>query len=315
MADRFVGTLFGQGVGDALGLGTEFMSKDDVAWYYPDGLTSYEQIIQDAHRKRWKPGSWTDDTDQMTMVLDSFLETGRVDIQDIARRFWNWAFVAGGEGIGNTTYTVFSHPGFIEDPHTAARVVWENSGRHLAPNGGVMRTSVVGLWDLDDSEKVAANAEAVCKITHADPRCIGSCVVVSLVVNWLVKGRTPGDDFFEQLVDIGRRYDERIEPFLRMALDADRVEVLDLASSNATGYTLKTLAAGIWALCHAPSFEKGLTAIIHEGGDADTNGAVAGALLGARFGMESIPAQWIEGLTWYRYMNRVSQELLARARP
>ncbi len=36
--------------------------------------------------------------------------------------------------------------------------------------------------------------------------------------------------------------------------------------------------------------------IIHEGGDADTNAAVAGALLGAKFGYSNIPQRWLEGL-------------------
>ncbi len=33
-----------------------------------------------------------------------------------------------------------------------------------------------------------------------------------------------------------------------------------------------------------------------EGGDADTNAAVAGALLGARFGVKDIPLEWLESL-------------------
>ena len=36
--------------------------------------------------------------------------------------------------------------------------------------------------------------------------------------------------------------------------------------------------------------------MIHEGGDADTNGCVTGALPGARFGFEQIPPRWIDGL-------------------
>jgi ADP-ribosylglycohydrolase len=37
-------------------------------------------------------------------------------------------------------------------------------------------------------------------------------------------------------------------------------------------------------------------AIINEGGDADTNGCVAGALLGAKFGFDSIPEHLVAGL-------------------
>ena len=35
--ERFLGTIFGQAVGDALGLSTEFMSKQEVDRFYPNG--------------------------------------------------------------------------------------------------------------------------------------------------------------------------------------------------------------------------------------------------------------------------------------
>ena len=36
--ERFLGTIFGQAVGDALGLSTEFMSKQEVDRFYPNGI-------------------------------------------------------------------------------------------------------------------------------------------------------------------------------------------------------------------------------------------------------------------------------------
>ena len=50
--------------------------------------------------------------------------------------------------------------------------IWENSGRYLAPNGAVMRTSVLGIHDFKTPEKVVDNAINVCKCTHADPRFV-----------------------------------------------------------------------------------------------------------------------------------------------
>ena len=36
--DRFKGVLYGQAIGDALGLGTEGMTDEDMAWKYPTGI-------------------------------------------------------------------------------------------------------------------------------------------------------------------------------------------------------------------------------------------------------------------------------------
>ena len=44
--DKMLGCLYGQAIGDALGLGTEFLNEDEVMKHYPNGLSRYEDIIQ-----------------------------------------------------------------------------------------------------------------------------------------------------------------------------------------------------------------------------------------------------------------------------
>ena len=68
--DRFRGCIYGQAIGDALGLGTEFMTDETIAWKYPHGLQHNKQIYQDKHRKRWEIGDWTDDTDMMLCIAE-----------------------------------------------------------------------------------------------------------------------------------------------------------------------------------------------------------------------------------------------------
>jgi ADP-ribosylglycohydrolase len=71
------------------------------------------------------------------------------------------------------------------------------------------------------------------------------------------------------------------------------------------GYTLKTLAAGLWAYWNAPSFEEGLLSVVRAGGDADTNAAVACAILGAKFGFSAIPQEYIDGLIYKEQLDEV----------
>ena len=71
------------------------------------------------------------------------------------------------------------------------------------------------------------------------------------------------------------------------------------------GYTLKTLAAGLWAYWNAPSFEEGLLSVVRAGGDADTNAAVACAILGAKFGFNTIPQEYIDGLIYKEQLDEV----------
>jgi ADP-ribosyl-[dinitrogen reductase] hydrolase len=62
------------------------------------------------------------------------------------------------------------------------------------------------------------------------------------------------------------------------------------------GFALFTAGIGLQTAADAPGFEEGLRRVVALGGDTDTNAAVAGALLGARYGREALPSPWLETL-------------------
>lgn len=286
--DKIRGVIFGQAIGDALGLGTEYMTKKEVNRYYPNGLAYYDQIIQDYHRKRWAKGAWTDDTDMMLCLANAIIKDKDIKLSTIAQNFKEW-FNGEPLGIGNNTFKVLSFKDYTDNPQKGAEIIWNLSGKKSAANGAVMRTSVVGLWN-NDTEKYATE---ICKLTHYDPRCVGSCAIITLLINNLVYNNQMLS--LEQIIEIGERYDSRIREYLEQASQCERIEDLVLDDSS-MGYTLKTLAAAIWCLFHCSSFEEGLLAVVNAGGDADTNAAVACSLLGARYGMSTIPQKYIDGL-------------------
>jgi len=121
------------------------------------GPSSYSEIAQDFHRMRWNPGDWTDDTDQMLLILQMIVENdGKVDRVDFAKRLYHWMQHGyeelgdiGGMGIGMTVHRTLCHNLFLKDPHAAAKHVWENSGRYLAANGAIMRTSILGILNFN----------------------------------------------------------------------------------------------------------------------------------------------------------------------
>jgi ADP-ribosylglycohydrolase len=179
-----------------------------------------------------------------------------------------------------------------------------------------MRTSVLGVWEYRDAEKVRNNADVVCRMTHADPRCVGSCVAVCLGIRALLLGETDTDRLLDDLAAAVAAYHPEMKwAFLQArepSLDGlDLDEGMNPGEENRLGYTLKTLGAALWALRHARTFEAGVTAIIHEAGDADTNAAVAGALLGARFGLGGIPAAWVRELVHHPALEERIERLLA----
>jgi ADP-ribosylglycohydrolase len=173
IVDKIKGTIFGQAIGDALGLGTEFMDSAEIAQKYPNGIRDYIDIYQDSHRRRLLVGEWTDDTDMMLCIANAIIDDEAVNLTHIARNFKEWAE---GEpmGIGLNTYKVLKIGDYVDKPLDVAKLIWTMSRKESAANGGVMRTSIVGLLP-NDIEKHAAD---ICRLTHYDPRCVCSCVIV-----------------------------------------------------------------------------------------------------------------------------------------
>lgn len=98
---------------------------------------------------------------------------------------------------------------------------------------------------------------------------------------------------------------------MRRHADAE-LEELKLDDRAKIGYTLKCFGAGLWALRQdAPdTFRRSLNRLIQEGGDADTNGTVAGALLGCRLGFSQLPKDWIAGMPYSSWLEAYAQKLL-----
>ena len=279
--DRIAGCLWGQAIGDALGLGTEFMSSDEVKQNYPDGLSKYSQIGAES-------GRWTDDTDMMLCIARAIISDKRIEPKTVVHNFKEW-YKTSPIDIGVTTARILSLYEYEDSPYEVAQMMWERFGKNDAGNGGVMRTSVVGLWNED----VAENAERICRLTHADPRCAGSCVIISELINslvWQDKGLS-----FEELLQIGEKYDGRIKPYLETARNG-MLEDFELDDEQTMGYTLKTMGCAAWCLYHVDNFMEGLLKVVNAGGDADTNAAVTCAVLGAKYGKKVIPEYYIQNL-------------------
>ncbi|XP_028414475.1 ADP-ribose glycohydrolase ARH3-like [Dendronephthya gigantea] len=313
LVNQIKGVLYGNCIGDAIGLLTEFMDKQEAQLSYGVGADlEYKQKVFDGHRCHWKEGDWTDDSDQMILILRTLVHNhGKFDEKDFANKLKYWVRHGypelgdtGGCGLGRTTASVLSHRDFLKDPHRAARDVWEGSGRYIAPNGGVMRTSILGTMEFYDLDKVIENTKNACMVTHADPRCIASCVAVTIAIALMLQRKfelNNGEQNVEEIMKVAYCYaekeikDPQHKKELKEHMFAESLDKLELDSQRAIGYTFKCMGAGFWAF-RQKNFREAIQAITMEAGDADTNCAVAGALLGCKVGFKKLPESWVNGL-------------------
>ena len=303
--DKIKGCIFGQAIGDALGLGTEFMSAEEVKHHYPDGLKDYSQIIQDKHGRRFVKGRWTDDTDMMLCVLQEITHSSYISVLNIAKNFKKWADGLP-MGIGSHTYDVLSMCDYLQDPFKAAEIVWELSGRESASNGAIMRTSAVGLL-LD---YVKENSSQICMLTHPDPRCVNSCILISKLISTLIWPFYFEFDY-DKMVSVSEN-DVEFVHYLSKAKECDDISQLELDDPKSMGYTYKTMSAALWALWHCSSFEEGLLTVVNAGGDADTNAAVACSVLGAKYGFSAITKKYVQGLCNSDVLQKIPDVILKR---
>ncbi|MBY4403499.1 ADP-ribosylglycohydrolase family protein [Rhodococcus fascians] len=273
--DRARGVLLGTAVGDALGAGHEFG--------YPTPETAIAMIGGGAFD--WAPGEWTDDT-SMALCVASALEIGG-DVDEVAANFRAW-FAVNPPDVGNQTRKVLSQR--ASTGSEMAAVAASLTGR-TGGNGSLMRTAPVALAYLDDVTGCRAAAERISALTHSDPRAGQACQLWSHAIRHAVLHGT-----YDGIADFLRHEEPDVRDFWQPLLGSAREgEPTDFPEN---GWVVHALQTAWWAIHRAADASLPLPAAlelcVRAGGDTDTTAAIAGGLLGARWGASAVPTQWRE---------------------
>jgi ADP-ribosylglycohydrolase len=295
--DRRLGALLGVHAGDSLGATLEFMTWPRVMAAYPDGLRD----IVGGGQLGWPVGHATDDTDLTRAVLLGYADPRPDLLHAIADRMLDWydgRWPDRTEGshpvdVGGATRTALSTYARTGDPRTSG------AGPGQAGNGSLMRAAPTGVL-VDDRERRIADALAISAITHDDPRCTVSCAAYVEMVAALVTGVDA-----RQAVDLGLAVADELgsSPVRDAIAFGAAMSLRRSASTGATGlagdgggFVLESLSIAVAAVIDDRSLEDVLVDVVTLGHDADTNGAIAGGLLGARDGAAAIPQRWLSVL-------------------
>jgi ADP-ribosylglycohydrolase len=86
---------------------------------------------------------------------------------------------------------------------------------------------------------------------------------------------------------------------------------LPIAVAGEAGYVVHCVEIAFWFVTHDRMLEDALLYLAQAGGDTDTNAAVAGALLGARYGEAALPPRWVEQLVGAQGIAKLAEDLLS----
>ena len=285
IADRVVGAVLASAAGDALGAGYEF----------GPALPDTEAILMKGGGAfRWAPGEWTDDT-QMALAILRPPATGDKRVAAIEQGFREW-FSARPADVGSQTRAVLGRPG----PLGEAAAAYQAGNPNGAGNGSLMRTGPVALGSLGDRTAIAERAAEISALTHPHADCVDACVLWSLAIDHAI-ATAPGRGTYDWIASMREGLS---------ALPPDRRDrwstLIDEAASESprtftnNGWVVHAFQAALASIVHTPvpdelpcrHLELALAAAVRCGNDTDTVAAIAGSLLGARWGATAVPSAW-----------------------
>ncbi|MDR1085799.1 MAG: ADP-ribosylglycohydrolase family protein [Deltaproteobacteria bacterium] len=268
---RARGCLIGQLAGDALGSLVEFKSIEEIRESYPNGVRE----LTDGGAFNTIAGQPTDDSEMALMLARTLIDRGAFDCESIflAYRFW---LDSKPFDLGRTVASgLRGHPNFESQA-----------------NGAMMRISPLGIFGVGFTQDLIAEwAELDAGLTHPNKQCQhANALFVTAIAQAIGTGCKPQ----ELYLSIQNRVREiSSDPALRKSVFEAKISP-PADFSHHKGHVLIAFQNALWQLLNAPTFEEGIVDTISRGGDTDTNAAICGALLGAVYGLEAIPAQWTE---------------------
>ena len=257
--DRAQGVLLGQVIGDSLGSLVEFKSRAEIERLYPGGVRD----LADGGPYHTIAGQPTDDSEMALTLARAILRHRGFEREKVLDAYREWMQTRPVD-IGETT-----ERGLL-GLHTT----------ESESNGSLMRVSAIGLWAAGDPARAAAAAREDSALTHPNPLCLEACAAFSAAIAAGVAGASRKEMVKAALGHCTGPAREAIE---RNALP----ETFDRP------HALTSLQNAFYRLSSKASVEESLVATVGCGGDTDTNGAIAGALLGALHGREAFPKRWI----------------------
>ncbi|MHB1215299.1 MAG: ADP-ribosyl-[dinitrogen reductase] hydrolase [Thiobacillus sp.] len=264
--ERALGAYLGFAVGDALGATVAYMTPTEIQHAY--GM--HRDMIGGGWLKL-KPGQITDDT-QMSLALgQSIIDSGGWNAA-AADAFAGWLKTRPVD-VGNTCrrgIQRYMTDGTLEGP--------SNDGD--GGNGACTRNLPLALATLHDDTAFARATRAQCHLTHHHPLSDAATLALGKMAQTLIhSGGIKGCR-----VEANRLTADfpvfRFEPYPK----------------RASGYIVDTTQTVLYYFFRTDSFESCMTEVVNRGEDADTNGALAGMLAGAAYGVSGIPGYWLRKL-------------------
>lgn len=291
--------IMGVVVGDALGTPIQFLRGEEVKEAPLEGMDCFGTF-------QMPMGTWSDDSSLTLAALSSIKELGRIESDDIMKRFVSWH--KNGEytpygfsfDIGTTCDEAIRRYG---NPYTYQECGC--TGEFANGNGSLMRIMPACLYVYENvkNEKITEVEgvewiHEVSALTHAHLRSKIACGFYYFMVKAILQKEGTLLAKMQKGVDEAVKFYSRdLSNLVQMSYYGrifwlEEFANLEEDKIKSSGYVVDSLEAAVWCLITTSSFKEAGLKAVNLGGDADTIGAIACGLAGLHYGYNAIPAKW-----------------------
>lgn len=263
------GCLLGQIAGDSLGSLVEFKSPAEIKRMYPNGVRQ----LADGGTFNTLAGQPTDDSEMALLLARSLISKDTYDSADVLRNYKYW---------------LESKP--FDCGLTISGALRGQMHPDSQANGALMRVSPIGIFGANYSlDQVADWAAFDASLTHPNQICQEVNALYAMAISTSIREELSSHELYDMILNWAKERTVN-SSVLETILRAKTEKPKDFM--HQMGWVLIAFQNALYQLLHATSLEEGVVDTVMQGGDTDTNAAIAGALLGAVYGRDAIPEQW-----------------------
>jgi len=267
---RAHGFMLGQLCGDSLGSLVEFMDVKKMTKLYPHGVRN----MSDGGTWDLLAGQPTDDSEMAILLLRSLVNSAGYSANDAWEAYKYWGS---------------SQP--FDCGNTIASALLGMLNYESQANGALMRVSPIGIWgSTKTTAEVFKAAVQDAGLTHPNEICKQVNGLFASCIAEAIRHKHNPKSLYEFALDLSDEYDLNTVIKLRLLEAQNQIPATIISKM---GWVLNALQIAFFEMLNAENPVEGIVHCINQGGDTDTNAAITGSLLGAIYGAEAWPNEWI----------------------
>ena len=311
--DRAMGALLGVAIGDAMGMPTQTLNREQILSTYGHVADFTAAVPHQPVSGGLAAGTITDDTEQSLLLARQLIENGcSFNEEKWARSLLAWEKDTHARGVND-----------LLGPSTKRAidallkgVPASQTGLFGTTNGAAMRITPIGISvPPEPLSRLVDAVEETCRVTHNTSEAIGSAAAVATVISAGVAGCS-----FEDAVPLAlaaaRLGERRGSPSTAGSMSARIEQALELAAHNPNDWyslaeEIGTSVAAIesvpmaFAVIRLSGCDVWKAAVLSAniGDDTDTIGSIACAMAGATKGAAAIPTDKVKTVLSVNHLN------------